>query len=64
MPRFEVHYSFTCKKCEKPNTQQIEIKAADKTGAFQLTHAGANCAYCAAAIEPQQTMTTTIKQLD
>jgi len=64
MPKLEVHYLFTCKNCAKVNTQQIEIRAADKTGALELTHAAALCSECFAALEPRQIITTTIQQLD
>lgn len=63
MAKFDVHYSFTCSKCQKPNENTITIIATDKMDAYQLAFASSICSECNEYLEQGQPFTTTIKEL-
>jgi len=63
MAEFEVKYSFTCKQCKKPNNQRIGINAADQVQAYRAAKLSAACIFCGAEIDPEQEVTSTVKQI-
>ena len=63
MAKFEVHYSFTCGKCDTKNENRIEIDASDIIAAYQLALASSECSKCKTPVDPKQPFTTTIRQI-
>jgi len=60
---FEVHYSFTCTSCKKPNSDWMAVEAAHEVEALSSAHGLACCSSCEAALEPEQRLTTTMKRI-
>jgi len=63
MATFEVHYSFTCTDCKKPNSDWMAVEAQHEVEAFASAGGLARCSHCETALEPGQPLTTTMKRI-
>jgi hypothetical protein len=63
MPRFEVHYSFTCSKCHDPNDGRMDVLADDRLEAYQHSLDYIKCKTCRSALDKTQTFTTSTKEV-
>jgi transcription elongation factor Elf1 len=65
MARFEIHYSFTCKKCGKSNAMQTAtVNGNNEVEARDRAYSQAKCSKCGAVLESGQPLTATVKRLD
>ena len=63
MARFEVHYSFTCKKCSHKNENRILMTAPDTLSARDFTLVSSQCSECNVPVDPTQPFTANIKDV-
>lgn len=63
MPKFEVHYSFTCSECKGKNDSTMEVLADDRLNAYQCALEYIRCIKCKAPIDQTQTFTTSTKEI-
>jgi hypothetical protein len=63
MTTFEVHYSFTCPSCLKPNEGREHFIASDKVDARDRAHAAAHCSQCHSKLPLNHAFATRIKEL-
>lgn len=63
MAAFEVHYSFTCKKCKHANDNRIIMNAPDTITARDFTPISSECSECKTPVDPEQEFTANVKKI-
>jgi hypothetical protein len=61
---FEVHYSFTCPSCLKPNEGRKKVGANDVVHARDVARSNTSCSPCGKKLPLHHHFTATIKEID